>query len=336
MRRSLIVTGLKLTVFVVVSVLAGVMVVNTLTKPLPGRNTEYSGVFTDAAGLVTGADVLMGGVRVGRVDEVRIEDGRALVTFAVEDGQPVPADARLAIRYADLLGGRTLTVLPGAPGSPELAPGAVIPLERTQPAIDLTLLLNGFRPLFESIQPAQVNQLAGEIIGIFQGQGGTVADLLTHTVSLTQDLASRRQVLSGVLSNLNSLVDFTLTHRADFQQLIESLNTLVTGLAEDRGQLADAIDAGTALANTLSEAVDKVHPEIQPLLNSLTAATGTVTRNENALSDALSRAPALLANLDRTLDYGSWVNIYVCNLQLDTGLLGQVNLDGGPHSEVCR
>lgn len=339
MKRALVLTAVKAGVFLVVSVLAGVMVINTLATPVPGRTIAYRGEFTDVTGLVTGADVLIGGVRTGKVTDVRLTGGHALVGFEVQADQHVPADVTLAIRYADLLGGRTVTILPGPSGpggQPALAGGTVVPVARTRPALDLTSLLNGFRPLFDSIDPGQVNQLAGSLISVFQGEGGTVRSLLEKTISVTQDLASRRDVLSGVLRNLTSLVDFTLTHRADFQQLLGSMNQLVTGLAEDRGRIGEALDAGSALATSLSSALDKARPEIAPLLKSLTSASDTVAHNQDALVKVTGTAPALLDTLNRTLDYGSWVNVYVCNLRLDTGVLGSLNLSGGPHSEVCR
>ncbi|AXB43150.1 MCE family protein [Amycolatopsis albispora] len=332
-------TVVKALAFAVVSVCCGAFVVNTLTTPLRSAAHGYRAEFTDATGLYAGAAVLIGGVRAGQVTSVGIENGHAVAELDIEAQHHLPADVRLVIRYADLLGGRTIAVVPGPSGpagQPALAPGSLVPLANTQPALDLTALLNGFRPLFDSLDPAQVNQLAGELIATFQGQGGTVRSLLARTVSVTEDLASRREVISGVLANLNSLVDFSLTHRADFQELLDSLNTLVTGLAEDAGQLGGALDAGTDLAATLSGTVDRLGPEVGPLVNSLTATGKTLNDNSDALADAVGRAPALLEDLNRTLDYGSWVNIYVCNLRLDTGPLGEWDLSGGPHSAVCR
>ena len=54
---------------------------------------------------------------------------------------------------------------------------APIGLDRTTPALDLTMLFNGFQPLFSALDPKQINALSYEIIQIFQGQGGTVGDL---------------------------------------------------------------------------------------------------------------------------------------------------------------
>ncbi|WP_165436242.1 MCE family protein [Amycolatopsis suaedae] len=326
-------------VFAAVAVFCATLVINTLAVPVRGDTVSYRGEFTDVSGLVTGADVTVAGVRVGRVTGVHLAAGRAAVDFEVRAGQHIPADAGLAIRYADLLGGRVLTVTPGPSGpagQPALEPGALVGVDRTRPALDLTALLNGFRPLFDALDPAQVNQLAGEIIATFQGQGGTVRGLLARTVAVTEHLATRRETLSAVLRNLNSTVDLTIRHRADFRELVSSVDTLVAGLAEDRGRFAEALDAGAALAGSLNTTLDRAEPQIQPLLGALAGAGGTLARNSAALGEAAGRLPPILDNLGRTLDYGSWVNIYLCNLRLETGPLGRLDLTGGPHSEVCR
>ena len=55
--------------------------------------------------------------------------------------------------------------------------------ERTEPALDLDALIGGFRPLFRALDPEKVNNIAQSIITIFQGQGGTINDILDQTAS---------------------------------------------------------------------------------------------------------------------------------------------------------
>ena len=44
-----------------------------------------------------------------------------------------------------------------------------VPLRQTQPALDLTVLFNGFKPLFAALNPQDVNAFAMEIIKTLQG-----------------------------------------------------------------------------------------------------------------------------------------------------------------------
>ena len=51
-------------------------------------------------------------------------------------------------------------------------------MSRTQPALDLTVLFNGFKPLFAALSPADINKLSAEVISVFQGEGGNLNALL--------------------------------------------------------------------------------------------------------------------------------------------------------------
>jgi len=74
----------------------------------------------------------------------------------------------------------------------------VIPISRTDPALDLTVLFNGFRPLFHALSPNEVNAFALEIVKTLQGEGGVIADLAAKSASLTNTVADRDAVIGGV------------------------------------------------------------------------------------------------------------------------------------------
>jgi virulence factor Mce-like protein len=328
------VTYAKLAVFLIAAMLATVMMVNTLTAPVPGDTRTYHAVFTDAQGLDPGSEVRIAGVPVGKVTGVGLDSGQALVTFTVSARQHVPGDATAAIRYADLLGGRYLALSAGD-GRGTLAVGATIPAARTQPPVDLTALVNGFEPLFDSISPAQVNQLAAELISIFQGESGTVADLLNQIIAVTGNLADRGAVVTRVLNNLDKVLGTVASDRADLTALISGLTTLTSAAAADRQQIGAALDSGTELTQALTTLLGDVTPAVSGEVGSLQRVSGTLVTNQASLNQVVTGLPDFLVRLNRTLDYGSWVNVYVCNLSL--AIAGTTtNLGVGPHSEVCR
>src|SRR3546814_19361494 len=78
-----------------------------------------------------------------------------------------------------------------------------MPVDQTSPALDLDLLLGGFKPLLRSLDPQQVNDLSGALLQVLQGQGGTLVSLLGNTSSFTSTLADRDQLIGDVITNLN-------------------------------------------------------------------------------------------------------------------------------------
>ena len=103
--------------------------------------------------------------------------------------------------------------------------GGTIPVERTEPALDLDALIGGFRPVFRALDPDKVNTIAQSIITIFQGQGGTINDILDQTASLTSALADRDQAIGEVIRNLNTVLDTTVKHQQQFDETVQDFET---------------------------------------------------------------------------------------------------------------
>lgn len=340
----------KLTAFVAVCVFGAVLVVNTLTDPLPGDTRTYHAVFTDAHGLYAGSDVTIAGVRVGTVRELRLEGGRAHATFEVSTDQRVPAGVHAAIHYADLLGSRhlALTTDPATPSpdiaqnerrpgaEAELRTGATIPVSRTRPPLDLTALFNGFKPLFEAIEPGQVNQLARTIVAVFQGEGPAIESLLSSVVSLTTTVNDKEQVLDRLLENLTSVLATMNGHTEQFTTLVGGLKQLTSYAAQHRGDIAAALDSGTKLAGSLNTLLAGIRPNLSEDIAALKKVSSSLVGSTGQFTTLMNETPKLLDTVGRATDYGSWVNVYVCNMRVDVTGNAPVNLSPGPHSEVCR
>ena len=163
--------------------------------------------------------------------------------FSVDRSRPLPADVTATIKYRNMVGQRYIALERGEKLSADLlAEDAEIPLDRTSPALDLTDLFNGFKPLFQALSPKDVNELSGEIVQVLQGEGGTVDSLLAHTGSLTTTLADRDQVIGQVIDEPQLGAGATSTARATHCPLwSRTLQQLVSGLAGDRAAIGDAI-----------------------------------------------------------------------------------------------
>ena len=93
------------------------------------------------------------------------------------------------------------------------------------------MLFNGFKPLFEALSPADVNQLSYEIVTVFQGEGGTLESLLANTASLTAELASRDQVIGSLITNLNRVMVTIGNRDEQLSDLLGKLRQFVSGLS---------------------------------------------------------------------------------------------------------
>ncbi|MFC5957456.1 MCE family protein [Streptomyces pratens] len=318
-RRPLTGTLLKSLVFVLVTALATTVLGLSVANTGVGSDTHsYKALFTDVTGLVDGDSVRISGVKVGEVTDVRVVQRRtAQVTFTVRDDRRLPRSATAAVKYLNMVGQRYVALDRGSGTlAGTLDEGATIPLDRTAPALDLTLLFNGFKPLFEGLSPKDVNELAGSIVQVLQGEGATVDSLIRHIGSLSTTVAAKDKVIGQVVDNLNTVLKTLNDREAGFDDLVDTLQDLVTGFNEDREPLGEAVEAmgdlTTVTAGLLEDGREPLKQDIREL-GRLSTGLGEHTPQ---IEDFLDRTPAKMTALARLSSYGSWLNLYLCEARV--------------------
>lgn len=334
MRSNLI----KFGVFAAISAAMLLVLYNSMSNQVAGGTRPMKAEFTNVSGLRPGDDVRAAGVSVGRVQKVEVKaDGRAAVDFILRKDQEIYDNTTMVVRYQNLLGQRYLALVPGSGRSRPLAADSVVPVSRTSPGFDLTALLNGFEPLFETLEPAQINKLSASIVAVLQGEGGTVQDLLDETASLSTKLANNDEVFGRVIDNLTPVLENMAAHGNDFDSTVDQLDALTSALAKERTTIGDSLAGLSELSSATSELVTKARPDLARDLRTLSGLSGILVDNSKTVGDVLDNLPLATDAFSRPMSHGSWLNIYLCNVAV--GLAGvEVNLGGkaGPYSEVCR
>jgi phospholipid/cholesterol/gamma-HCH transport system substrate-binding protein len=321
--------AVKLLIFIVVTTIATGFLVVTIGNLSFADTKSYKAVFSDATSVVKGDDVRIAGVKVGSVQDIQVIDkDKALVSFDVRSDHPVTESTFAAIRYRNLVGQRYIALTQGLGGPAVMPQGSTIPLSRTSPALDLTVLFNGFKPLFQALSPADVNKLAFEIIKVFQGEGGTLDSLLAHTASVTSTLASRDRVIGDLINNLNQVMVTVGNRDAQLSDLLIKLREFVSGLTQDRQAILGSLDSVSNLAVQTSDLVTGVRPGLTTDVKQLRTVAGTLDRNKAEIDRALQVLPIKLTKIGRTAIYGSWFNFYLCNFQ------GRAKLPGGKYVPI--
>ena len=314
----------KLMIFIVVTTLAtGVLVATIGNLSLSSKKT-YKAEFVDATGVVKGDDIRIAGVKVGSVQGIEIKDRtRALVTFDVESATPVTEATNATIKYRNLVGQRYISLSQGVGATKALGEGNTIPVSKTSPALDLTVLFNGFKPLFQALSPADINQLSYEIVQVFQGEGGTLESLLANTASVTSTLAERDEVISSLIDNLNVVLDNLGDRDQQLSQLILTFKTFIGGLEDDSDAILDSLDQISALSVETADLVKGIRSPFVEDIKQLRKLTKNINRNKAELDRALQVLPIKLTKVGRTAIYGSFFNFYLCNFQ------GKIRFPGG-------
>jgi len=286
---------------------------------------EYSARFADISGLKTGNFVRIAGVEVGSVKSIALSDDNTLdVDFDVRKGVGITEATHAIVRYENLIGDRYLELAEGPGDAGTLPAHSQIPLDKTAPALDLDALLGGFRPLFKALDPDQVNKISSELIAVFQGKGGTIANVLSQTATLTSALADRDELIGAVITNLNGVLGTVAKNDAQFKKGIDSLQQLVSGLSRHADPLSLAVSNINSASNTVASLLEATRPDIQEDINQIHRVSTVINNDSTYVDNLLGELPQTYRTLSRLGLYGDFFSFYLCDITL------KVN---GPHGD---
>ncbi|MGV9301522.1 MCE family protein [Amycolatopsis sp. NPDC003676] len=290
--------------------------------------------------MVPGAKVRIAGVPVGSVTSVKVgDDDLAHVEFDVDTKYAVLSSTRLAIKYENLVGDRYLELMEG-PGSARVLPeGSTIGKEQTAPALDLDLLLGGFKPLLRGLDPGQVNDLTSALLQIFQGQGGTLVSLLNSGGNFSRTLADRDALIGSVIDNLNTVLATIDDRDEQFTTTIDELQRLVSGLAAERDPIGAALPRIAGATKELNDLLTTARPDLRNTIEQTGRLATNLDNGSDQLEWVLGKLPDTYKKLIRIGSYGAFLQLYICGTVLlvdgPNGQPMEVRIPGSQASGRC-
>lgn len=87
----------------------------SLKQDLNGKETSFHAIFMSANGLSEGADVDLGGVKIGSVRSITLDTQNAIadVVFTIRENISLPEDTEIEIGAASMTGDNVLKIRPG-------------------------------------------------------------------------------------------------------------------------------------------------------------------------------------------------------------------------------
>lgn len=312
-RRTL--TNVSIFTVVMLLVAAGLVVVFGQFRF--DSSATYHATFTDASRLRAGQDVRIAGVPVGSVNAVTLNpDNTVDVKFNVSKRYQLYTSTRAAVRYLNLVGDRYLEIASGPGELRKLAAGATIAKDNTQPALDLDALLGGLRPVLKGLDGKKVNEITNAVIEALQGQGGTLAEMLSSTGSFTQTLASHDQLIGDAINNLNTVLGTVDAKGAQFNTSVDQLQQLITGLAKGRDPIAGAIGPLSSAETDLTQMLQQSRRPLQGVLENTRPLVQRMYERRGDIDPMIENLAENYLRLNALGAYGAFFNIFYCTVKL--------------------
>ncbi|GAA1147448.1 MlaD family protein [Nocardioides aquiterrae] len=280
----------------------------------PGfKGGTYRAEFSDASGLHVGNMVQVGGIRVGRVQDVSLEDSnKVLVTFDVDKGVDFGPESRASIEVLNLLGEKYLDLQPAGEG--QMPEDDVIPLDRTQSAYDIVGVFSDLTQTTERIDTGQLakaldvvadttNQAAPEIRSSFEG-----------IARLSQSVASRDDQIQALLTSSQSVSKVLAARGQDLVDLMKHGDLVLQEVRQRRQAIHLLLVNARELADQLKGVAQDNQAQMGPALKEVDDLLALLNSKDKQLKATLNALGPYVSILGNIIGTGPWFDAYASNL----------------------
>jgi phospholipid/cholesterol/gamma-HCH transport system substrate-binding protein len=288
----------KIGLFMLVALIVlGVFILKIEDIPVGERGERLfvTARFPSVAGIDRKAPVRIAGVRIGKVEEVRLEGAEGVLVMSLEPHVQLHEGSRAQVVNMGILGDKYVEIVPGSVAAPLLPAGAE--------------LVGSVPPSFDDVMRSateigdDVKQVTAALRSSVGGDEGAakLAEIVDNIRELT---ASLKVLIAQNQANVNETTEnfraFSATLRDELPVIAEKMNRLADQLNEVVDENRD--NAQASLAN-----IRELSTKLQSTADNLNAITGKIASGEGTIGK--------LVNDDETVD-----NLNTTLVSIDDGV----------------
>ena len=194
------------------------------------------------------ADVKIRGLIVGDVRSVSATPSGATLQLALDPSKTglIPANVAARLLPKTLFGEKYVDlVAPAHPSAQHIAPGSVIPEDRSQQAIEIDQVLNDTLPVLQAVQPQYLNATLNAIATALQGRGQEISQNIQISDNYLKKFNTQLPVLKHDIAALSSVAGTLSTAAPDILRILRNASYTSNTLVQERTTLAGVLSQGT-------------------------------------------------------------------------------------------
>lgn len=225
----------------------------------------------NVGGLEKESPVKISGVRVGRVEDLRIEEGKAKLAIRIDDGVEVHEGAKVSVKSDSLLGQKYLDISFGDPENKLLSEGD---------------------SLGQGMAPADVEELMGQLSNVAKGLNDVITKNSENINQMLANLKSSTDLLQRILSDNEGQITSAIANIDGFSKKLNSI------LNENKDSVTNAISNFEKFSSSLNEKGPVVMDKFSKLGDNL---DGMIEENRENLKETIVKVKETSDNLNKIL-----------------------------------
>jgi phospholipid/cholesterol/gamma-HCH transport system substrate-binding protein len=303
---------MRLGVITIVLMLLVMAAAFNLSK-FPGfGGTSYTAVFADASGIHRGNMVQVGGIRVGRVQDVTLESSTVVVKFEVDHGVEFGEESEASIEVLNLLGEKYLELTPAGEG--QLAEDTPIPIERTESAYDIVGVFGDLTTTTEEIDRDQLVDALDVVSTTMTQAAPEIEASFDGIARLSETVASRDAQIRELFASSKEVTQLLSDRSEDLVSLMENGDLVFQEVTKRKEAVHRLLVNARILAKQLRGVAQDNQEQLGPTLAEVDELLDLLISKEEELKATLSALGPYVSILGNIIGTGPWFDAYAANL----------------------
>ena len=293
--------------------MAVIMAATFNLSKFPGfAGRTYEAEFSDASGIHEGNMVQVAGMRVGRVQDVRLEGAKVVVKFEVDDDVDFGPDSSASIEVLNLLGEKYLELTPAGEG--QLAEESRIPLSRTESAYDIVGVFSDLTTTTEDIDKRSLKQAFDVLADTMKTSAPEIRASFDGIARISRTVASRDSQIRSLLRNSKGVSKLLADRSQDIVDLMGHSDLVFAEVRRRREAIHQLLVNARRLAVELRGVATDNRRQIGPALREVDDLISLLNSKEKELKATLDAVGPYVSILSNIIGTGPWFDAYAVNL----------------------
>ena len=285
-----------------------------------GDSYEVWALFVDAQGLVPKSRVLIAGIPVGYIENVRLWKGKARVTVRIENDIALYKDARVRKESASILGESMLVIYPGSIDRPKLKDGDQILSAEESAGTDEVLenvneIAKSIRLVAKQLERALGNDRAGDQMT------GALEDVSKTLEGMRRIIEANESRVGNTLANVEQI---TSDAGPKVSRILDNIDDAMRNVQAIIGNNAEGLErAGGRVDNTMAS-IERASAKLEKVLDDIHEVTDRTAKGEGTVGRLTSDDKLIDDVEDVVEDVGDFVG-GIARLQTIVGLRSEYN-----------
>lgn len=195
---------------------------SVLERPLTSTPPTVKVMLTSTGGLFAGSEATYRGVKVGKVQAIKLTDTGVEADVSLTQGIKVPASSTARVRSLSPVGEQYVDFEPTTAHGPYLKNGSVIKATATELPQSLASTVVAVNGLLQQIDPKKLHSLLGELATGLNGTGLDIGHILDQGQQIIATLQQVWPQTSDLIDNGGKALDVPVSQAGDLQTFATS------------------------------------------------------------------------------------------------------------------